>query len=327
MKKFFERHYYCFAIVPPLIVLALGTLLFEICAPAYLSKVMVSLQSLIGETQNLTTHLAEIRARYIWLSTVCFNLVVPIYAIAVCTLIIAQVPVRRQLITLLIIGALLIISGCSILAFEIKSEGAVYRLIYGFAYFSLKHSGHFDVDFINQVRLVISSLNILSFIAPVFVLIAAASILASSGDKNQSNAAQIVIQMRQIKNIINVGSALLVSGIIHTNAWLQWPISLVAEPQIHKAFSEAVMVIVLFWGTTFTLMLFMLAAPSIAYLSNQAHVLSQLELKAGRITDPQKWLKNQGLSHTSGEQFSQVIAILAPLLAGPVGAAIASTLK
>ena len=71
---------------------------------------------------------------------------------------------------------------------------------------------------------------------------------------------------------------------------------------IQEAISGAVLAITLFGGVTFTLMLMAIYGPAASYLCTQAHKRLQQEVQAGKIHEPQQWLKEHQLSITLGEQ-------------------------
>ena len=123
--------------------------------------------------------------------------------------------------------------------------------------------------------------------------------------------------MRTLKEVLNAGSAILVSGVLHMGVWLRWPAALVDEKDVQEAVSGVSLAITLFWGIAFTLMLIATYGPAAAYLGSYARELLHKGPYATQISDPEQWLRSHGLFFTLSEQLPQIGVMLAPLLAGP----------
>ncbi len=318
---FLSKHGYWLLLLPPLFVLVLASILFELSMHTNSMEWLTILSTHIA-SQDFTSiqpKLIEMKVRYIWLATVLINIVVCLYAASLGGIIIYRSHTRKRLFTVTIIGSILIIVGLISLIVSSLTGNALYRIIYYFSFSTLQATGLYSQAFLGHVELLLLVINILAVIVPSIVLLAAASTLAPSPKQTDDDLVHLTTQMRHLNGVLNMGSALLVGGILHMSAWLRWPTSLLNDPTEHAALSETVLSITLFWGTTFTLMLIATYGPAASYLSTQARHLAERAQQAGTIKDADRWLHDNHLSVTLGEQLPQISAILGPVLAGPVG--------
>ncbi len=320
---------YLFILLPPLFVLGLGSLLFELSATSTLSEITASLRTVVQShgPHELDLHLAETRARYIWFATVLLNLVVPIFAMIICSLMIVRNLTRRQVAILGMLGSGMILFGLLLLVLEVRNQGALYRLVFGFTYLTLESSKVFSPEFLGGTRLAVSTVNVLYVIAPIFALLAASSTFMMGREETEDPIHHIEDQIRHLKGVLNIGSALLVAGVLHMEAWLSWPISLIHDSPIEKGMAGVGLGITIYWGTTYTLLLIATYGPAAGILfSRLRHVLQQ-KVHQGTIKNPESWLKERGLSSSVGEQLPQIAVMLAPLLASPLGTSFISTVN
>jgi hypothetical protein len=124
----------------------------------------------------------------------------------------------------------------------------------------------------------------------------------------------------QLKELMTLSSAVMVIGIIHMQLWLSWPLSLVPQSKEITQLSAIILVICQYWGVFYSLVIASLYYPSANYLSQQAKIaLLQSDNQTLR-ENPSTWLteNNMQLSLTSSS-FSQIIIVIAPMLAGSLG--------
>jgi hypothetical protein len=162
-------------------------------------------------------------------------------------------------------------------------------------------------------------MNGLAVIVPVIAVMAACSAIALPENGNALNPDYLTMQMRNLKEVLNAGSALLVSGILHMDAWLRWPASLVSDKGVQDGMLGVALAITLFWGATFTLVLIATYGPAATYLGTRAREVLRQEKFVEEIPDPDQWLEDHGFYFTPGDQLPQIGVMLAPLLAGPLG--------
>lgn len=317
-QTFLTKHGYWLLLIPPLFVYVLASVLFELSMHTKSVEWVTNLTTHIAsqDFSPISSKLTEMKLRYIWFATVLVSLVVFLYATSLGSIIIYRSHTRKRLITVTIIGCVLIIFGLVSLMISSATSNAMYRLIYYFSFSTLQATGLYNQIFLGHVDVLLLFINTLAIIVPCILLLAAASTLAPSPKQTDDVLAHLTTQMRHLKGVINMGSALLVSGILHMSAWLRWPTGLLSDPLEQSALSGAVLAITMFWGTTFTLVLISTYGPAASYLSEQARILAEQE---ETIKDPQQWLQDNHFSVTLGEQLPQISAILGPVLAGPVG--------
>ncbi len=263
--------------------------------------------------------LVELKVRYIWFATILVNFVVCLYAFSLSSIIIYRSHTKKRLVLISVIGSALIIVGFVSLLYSQATHNAIFTMIYHFSFSTLQATGIYSKAFLSHVESLLALTNTLAVIVPCIGLLAAASTLAPSPTQNDNGLTHLTTQMRHLKGVLNIGSALLVGGILHMSAWLRWPAGLLSDPNEQAALSGAILSITMFWGAAFTLMLISTYGPAVSYLSKKARNLAEQAHQAGTIQDTQRWLDDNHFSFTLGEQLPQISAILGPVLAGPVG--------
>ena len=316
-----KNHGYWVLLLPPLFVYILANILFELSIPTNSSKFAATIHTHIAsqDFSPLSFTLTEMKVRYIWFTTILVNLFVSLYVAALGGIIICQAHTGKRLITVIVVGTVLILIGMASLAYSSATQNAMFSLIYYFSLSSLQATGLYNNVFLGHVELLLGLTNILAIIVPCILLLAFPSTIAPSQQENSDELSFLTVQMRHLKGVLNAGSALLVTGILHMSAWLRWPTGLLQDPIEQSALSEAVLSITMFWGATFTLMLIATYGPAANYLSGKARILADQAQQTGTIQDSQKWLHDNHLSITLGDQLPQISAILGPVLAGPIG--------
>ena len=320
-SNFLNKHGFLLLLFPPICVFLIANILFEFSVKHDFAELTGAIGSLLSqqETDKLSLTFSEMRARYIWLSTVLLNLVVCIYAAGLFGTTIYQSHRGKRLLIIVFIGIVLIVLGIIGLLIGAMTQNALYQMVYKSSLSTLQASGLYQTPFMSNIGTILLITNILAIIIPNIGILAACSTLAPSLDTHGDELSHLATQMRQLKGVLNAGSALLVSGILHMNAWLRWPGGLLMDQTSQTYFSGAVLAITMFWGATFTLMLITTYGPAASYLSTQARTLAEKAHQAGTIQDSQKWLQDHHFSITLGEQLPQISVILGPVLAGPIG--------
>jgi hypothetical protein len=325
-SEIFLKHGYLLVLIPPVAVLALAFLMFELSAAQTMKDATALMRSLVHPSEQISplVILGETRGRYIWLATAIVNIVISVYVIILCAIVVFRIHAPKRLLAIAAAGAVLCAIGLVSLLYAAVNHGAVYRMVFGFTFLTLRSSGLFDPGFLDYVRSVVSVVNVFAVLAPVMAVLAACSTLAPL-ERKDAHLDDLADQMRHLKEVLNAGSALLVSGILHMDAWLRWPAALMSDKHAQDAVSGVALAVTIYWGATFTLMLIATYGPVAGYLSGQARASLNQEREAGRIRDPQQWLRDNGLSITLSEQLPQIGIILAPVIAGPLGSFLMSS--
>lgn len=320
-STFLTKHGYLLLLIPPIFVYVLAGILFELSIHTKSTQWVAAISTHIAsqDFSPLSFTFIEMKVRYIWFTTILVNLFVCLYAATLGGIIICRTHTRKRLITVIVLGSVLIMFGIVSLIYSSASQNALFTLIYYFSFSTLQATGLYNQAFLEHVDMLLGLTNALAIIVPCIVLLAASSTLAPSQTQNGNPLTHLTTQMRHLKGVLNAGSALLVGGILHMSAWFRWPTGLVSDATEQSALSGAVLSITMFWGATFTLMLISTYGPAANYLSGKARTLAEQAQQAGTIQDSQKWLHDNHLSISLGDQLPQISAILGPVLAGPVG--------
>ena len=214
---------------------------------------------------------------------------------------------------------MLCLAGLTLLATQ-NEHHVLYRAVYGFTYLTLTQSGIIDGHLLQFARGIVSLINILAAVVPVFAVLAVCSILAPPSKPQQVDPNFLATQMRQLNEVLYGGLAILVSGILSYGRMARWPASLVPDKGSQEAVLGAALSITIFRGTTFTLMLIVTYLPAAIHLAKlRAPIFLTSDTYAKRIPDPDAWLKEHGLRLSLEEHILQFGVLLAPVLAGPLG--------
>jgi hypothetical protein len=312
--------------VPPIAILLLATGLFEFSANITvdnfheLTKGLMQPASKSPSREFHATHfLVEVKARYVWLTTVVVALVAGAYAAMMCATLIYQSHPKRRLIVVSTVGIVLSAIGVFFI-WHLDASHALYRAVFGFTYDNLREAGpqRISPDLLRYTMVVVSTINVQAMIVPVVALLAACSTLASPVAGRPSDQEHCALQMRRLKEVLSAGSAILVAGVLHMGAWLRWPAALVADKHAHDAVLGAALAMTLYWGVTFTLMLVATYLPAAVLLARRAQRLLQAHPEKQTLAEQDQWLREHGLFLSLQDHFPQFGLMLAPLLASPL---------
>ena len=328
-SNFLTRHGYLFVAVPPVLILSTALLLFDGSATMTMGDFTKLVQSLAEQAQpvSLSRTLTEVRARYIWLASVVLNMTVPVGAAILCGLIMYRAHSRRRLLLVAAVGAVLCLGGVLVLLQSIATQGALYRSVFAFTYLTLEASTRFSPTFLAHVHSLVSIINGLAVVVPVIAVLAACSALAPPEDDRALDLDSLADRMRSLKEVLYAGSAILVTGILHMGNWLRWPAALLGDQTIQDGVVGVALAVSLFWGATFTLVLFATYAPAAGVLATRARARLRDDAYRKTIPHPEQWLKEHGFFVGISEELPQIVVMAAPLLAGPLGALLAASVS
>lgn len=317
---------FLFLIIPPVFILFLATALFEFSANITVdnfhnltSRLMNPSAESPAQSFHPTHFLVEVKARYIWLTTVIVALVAGIYALILCAALVYQSHPRPRLLVVTAVGIFFASVGVGFI-WALDETHALYRAVFSFSYENLRQAGpqRISNDLLRYTMTVVSIVNVQAVLVPVVALLAACSTLAPPITEERPDPAFCALQMKRLKEVLTAASAILVAGILHMGAWLRWPAALVADKQAQDAVLGAALAITLYWGVTFTLMLVSTYLPAALLLAKRAQALLQEGAFKESVSQPEEWLKNHGLFLSLQDHFPQFGLMLAPLLASPL---------
>jgi len=132
--------------------------------------------------------------------------------------------------------------------------------------------------------------------------------------------------MRDLKEVLYAGSAILVTGILHMGNWLRWPAALVGDQAVQDAVRGVALSVGLFWGATFTLVLFATYAPAAGVLATRARARLRDDAYRKAVPHPEQWLRENGFFVGISDELPQIAVMAAPLVAGPLGAVLSASI-
>jgi hypothetical protein len=305
-------------LLPSVGVFVLSVAIFSLTAFGLDRLVAVGREALAGGKAPVHVF-AEVHARLSWAGTVlvfyCAFLAAAIYSARV---VMKHRSASRNAMPLwagLITGLLML----GYLAYSGRSHNN-FSYIFYFTIDLLTASQRYDPAQLSVIHAVLFVLNILAGVVPVLGLITAGCCAMTSAQTARTPDIEVIKeQMRELKTIAGFGSALLVAGILHMVTWLRWPAALFHQTPLAQdiaAFAEAMG---LYWGATFSLVLAAFYVPAAAHLHRRAEACFRARPELARETDLQTWLREHGLAMVSPQQLPPLLAVLAPLLAEPVG--------
>ncbi|OQW74003.1 MAG: hypothetical protein BVN35_10870 [Proteobacteria bacterium ST_bin11] len=310
--------------LPPLLVYTLALAILEFGGLGF-TGIGESLNQQANTSTELSPALLGINhARVTWLSAVLIFAVFAIAVVAASVLIMRSILSASGFLSFLLAGTALSVTGLVQLWASTMPDSNL-GLIFRLTHISLHNSARFSESDLDAITLLVTLVNVLAAIAPIFVMLAGCSLL-SLPDSTGSNDPKRLLRRRmtQLKTLTDLGSALLVAGSLHMLVWLRWPLAFTAEPAMQKALGEWALSVTLYCGTAYSLMIAAFYIPCCWALSKAAEAWLQQTQPEWSESELADWLDQYGFSGAPIRQLPQIIATLAPVLAGPIGLAISS---
>jgi hypothetical protein len=136
------------------------------------------------------------------------------------------------------------------------NNGLALGAIFRFTFESLESSHFYKPLDLTHIRNMVCIVNLLAAISPFAIALAAAANLTPLvADDPRQYLKQLSDRSRQLKTVVNIGSAFLVAGILHMQAWLRWPIVYVNDAKLANAMNDWSLALTIFIGTVFSLMI------------------------------------------------------------------------
>lgn len=137
----------------------------------------------------------------------------------------------------------------------------------------------------------------------------------STGDADARD--RLGVMSDQITHQLYLGSALLITAIISLYGYYSWPVTIVTAPD-QPALRSLAVIIAISFGTVYTLVLAFVFGPAMLVINDQALRLARKSLGRGSECDARNWVVENGLRPSGIGQGTQVVAVLGPLLTGPI---------
>ena len=312
---------------PPLLVSVLAQGLFELTGFDIVGLgEAVAAQLGAPGSRALPAALAESETRVLWSLTLLLNLGSAITLTAVAVMILCRSVSERGLRLFVPTTVVLIVLGLASFVYAAQAQTPISGL-FTFTYGSLEATGLFGGFFLGAVKFFVVLLNVLSIVAPVSALMAACSTLAPPRDGGPGDVAFLGGQARFLKTLVVLGSVYMVAGVLHLGVWLSWPATFVGDAELAGQIRSYARSMSIYWGGAFTVLIAAFYVPALVVLRRRAEAaIARLPDSTGGLT-PEKFLADHGLSLAVSQQLPQIVAVLAPLLAGPLGSAVADFSK
>ena len=261
--------------------------------------------------------LAETRARLFWASTVLLFYFAALALAFTGFQLLRRCLSGRGLRWFLATGGALVVASVAYLGYS-SWRGNPVSAIYTFTAGCLEASGRFAPSELLVVKAAVTILNALAVAAPIVGLIGGLSLLAPRRSQGEAMLDHLARQMRRLKLVVNLGSAMMVVGILHMLVWMRWPAVLVDDPGLAQEIQGLATTVAVYWGATYTLLIFTFYVPTYLVLNRRAEPVLAETFEGLGTKESRVWLKEHGFMLSPAGQLPQAAAILAPLLAGPV---------
>lgn len=309
-----ERRHLWWA-VPPLAVLLAANLLFELAGGGY-ARVAAQLLATSRTEGEIVRDAVQAAGAISWATLALVYFCVSVGAtVGAWRILNERVGGQARRPFMLFITGVLLLGLLHLIVADLT--GASLRAIFAVTFDALSTSPSAMFAPVGVIGAIVAFINVMSVFVPALLLTAAAaSALPPLAGWNETTLARRALQVR---HIVALAAAFMVAGVLHMGAWTHWAgATLTADAD--AALDQVAVAVTLFWGTTFTLMIASFYLPVAVRLGELAETTMN---EAGiAIPDRPKWLADRGLSFRLSEQLPQIAAMAAPLLAGPLSAAI-----
>lgn len=274
--------------------------------------------------RGIVMELSELRARTVWLTAV-----IVYYAIAVAVMIVSIHTIRlnlsRQCFRYFgaIIGLLGILSVAYFVFGTLRENGvtAIFRLTYGV----LEASGYFSPLQLGVILGLVSVVNLIATVVPFAIILAGSSSMAPFEELPPDEVLHFIeARFSHLKNAVNLGSAMLLIGVLHMLAWLRWPVVFLGQGKLTEEFVNWSLTLSMYWGAVFSLMVIALYIPCTLALYARAKREFNRNFPTSEHQELWSYLQTFGISREPMRQLPQVIAMLAPFIGGSLGASLAN---
>ncbi len=243
--------------VPPLAVLLLANLLFELVGSGY-ARMGAQLLATAAPRSDVARHSAQAAAAVNWATLALVYLCVSAGATVGAWRIIndrVQGPARRPF--MMFAFGVSAVGLLHLVAADVAS--LALRAIFGVTFDALSMSPALGPMQVAAVGSVLALINVMSVIVLALLLAAAAaSALPPVAGWNEATLAR---RASQVRRIVAYAAAFMVAGVLHMGAWTHWA-GATLPAAADAALDWVAATVTLFWGTTFTVMIASFYCPS-----------------------------------------------------------------
>ncbi|MFN9646116.1 MAG: hypothetical protein ACK6BG_13605 [Cyanobacteriota bacterium] len=290
----------------PVVVFVLGHLLYDVIGISYYKTALTDLHSIKIPPDRQQA----ISAGILWAAFAHFYLVT-----AVCTLLFLFHWLRDRVrapasLPFLALAGLLSVLGVAYLL-TMDHDNRPIKAIFIVTYYSLsKISSSLDMQSrLWAVNGILTLINLFSVVVPAFICSFFPVVLLQPVDGWSEEA--LLVRVSDLRQIGTLASVFMVAGVLHMYAWLSWAPDLLGKSSMESMVAS----ISLYWGCVFAAMIASIYIPIIILLQRCAGPVMQEENVP--LKDQMGWLIDRGLSFKFLTQISQLLSVLAPLVAAP----------
>lgn len=307
--------------LPPMLVMVLGLTVFELTGFG-LHALPEATAPLVAEGGVLPggASMDELRARLLWGATLVLFYCVMVGVLVYAVILLRSGHLSRSGRRLYAWVAVLLCAGSLVHVVASGLTRNAFSTIFYFTVDSLRACGCFAPAELIAVEMSVHILNFLAAVVPPLMLAAGCSLMALPEGEATIELDTLGARARRLKSVLHAGSALLVAGLLHQVTWMQWPTALIADRGVAGDVGGVAQALGVYWGTIYTLLVVSFYAPCAWVIGRRARELLADVAEESRAD---AWLEAHGLSANPVRQVPQIAAMLAPVIAGPLGASLA----
>jgi len=323
---FGRRNHHILFLIVPLSVLVIANVFFEFSLdPSEGNRECVKdLFASSSLDPSALSAVGEIGARYLWLASCIALTVTSVASIAVSWMTIRTCLPRGRFAFATLLALATAISQLAYLQVVPTNLKCVN---FDLTLEILRRSSRFSDAFLDQqIQHVAYFVVAVSTVAAIFLLVAATSTVGPPRMTSNTDTERAGIHMAHLRNVLYIGSIMLITGVINMGAWMRWPTALFPAGDANEIIGMALGVTT-FWGATFTLTAIAAYVPPALYLRTVALEAFRQDNPNKSLAEQEDWLKVHGLTISPGSQLIPIAAMAGPLIASPLGALLNHVVK
>ena len=315
-------------VVPSLLALAVGALLFEMVAPDpyRIGGLFAGLIRAAGPA-GAETVVSESVSRTAWVFTAFLYIALSVLAVALYAVMAWRSARRRVLLGLCAVGALGVLAawGGPAVDMLLGGEGQhrvlqsrVVGMLFWISYETL--STFYATQGMSRAMIGLELpflINAIGAVGVVAAMVAGCAILDVHADPRQRSLVDLERRLLRLRYAVNAVSIQMLAGVLQIIAWLRWPVSLVPDAVTPADTSRLILSVSIYWGAVFALAIIAFYLPAMAALRRR--VEETLAAQGPDDVDPHAWLREHGFMQSLREMVPQAVTLLSPLLVAPVG--------
>lgn len=316
-------------LLPPLLTLFLGKLLFELFVFNFseLNELLINDISGLDHKTTLDIKYSEIKARLLWATSVfCYLFICAGFAAFIWHTL-SRILTARKLLFFIGIAAFFSITEIAYLILVADRSTSPLLAIFGFTYNALVESGVYTNQQVFHIQNTLNVVNLIAILVTPYGIMTGCCIMQQSPDPALSELDFLHTQSKHLKDLLIGGSAVMVIGLIHMKLWLSWPLCFVTDDELLKHLDAITLTISQYWGVTYTLIIAALYMPAAIYLSEKARNLIILGDNEELKKNPEKWLIENKMLVSPTAQLPQLVTILSPMLVGSFGSTLGNLIQ